>query len=389
MLLIPLLTENGEPPTATAIGILIAKSALFVLAINLARRVVSKWGVVLLSELRSIELIVLFALTVLAGTCWVSHVIGLPPAIGALAAGLMLSGNRLSKQIDTLVLPFRESFAAIFFVTLGTLLQPMAFFAEPVLLTAGLIGILALKSAAATIALKLTGLGWKAAAGMGIGLAQMGEFSFLLIAEGTSHGLLNAHNYNRMLFVALGSLILTPVLLKLGVRWAGSDALDKHSQHHVTKTNSSVTPSNGAMVIGMGLIGQNVAARLNTWGLDVTPVDLSPILLHPFAQEGMNTVVGDARQPQVLLRAGVENCELAVVCVPNDEATIEIVKLLRELNPDSSILVRCRYDSNVNRLRKAGADAVVSEEVEASDALWSLCETQISRLDDPAGVANE
>ena len=95
----------------------------------------------MIARLRSVELVVLFAMSVLGGTCWGAFWLGLPPAIGALAAGMMLSGNRLSKQVDTIVLPFRETFAAVFFVTLGTLLNPLAFFQEPLLLTAGLAGI--------------------------------------------------------------------------------------------------------------------------------------------------------------------------------------------------------------------------------------------------------
>jgi CPA2 family monovalent cation:H+ antiporter-2 len=178
---------------------------------------IRRWIVPTLARLRSVELIVLFALSLLGGVCWGAFWLGLPPAIGALSAGMMLSGNRLSKQIDTIVLPFRETFAAVFFVTLGTLLDPLVFLREPLLLTTGLMSMLVLKTTAAAIALKLNGLRWAAAFGMGLGLAQLGEFSFLVLAEGVGQGVISSTNYNRMLFVALGTLVVTPQLLKAGL----------------------------------------------------------------------------------------------------------------------------------------------------------------------------
>ncbi|MEO8498320.1 MAG: cation:proton antiporter, partial [Planctomycetota bacterium] len=156
MLVLPMLTGTRERPAPEAFGLLLGKSLLFVVAVLLLRRVIANWIVPMLARLRSLELVVLFTLTVLGGVCWGAFAIELPPALGALAAGLVLSGNRLSKQIDTLILPYRETFAAVFFVTLGTLLHPLLFFDEPLLLAAGLVGILTLKSLAAAVALRLT-----------------------------------------------------------------------------------------------------------------------------------------------------------------------------------------------------------------------------------------
>ena len=372
LLLVPLLTGMGDQPTFVQLSWLLGKSLAFIVAIVVLQRVIARWIVPTLASLRSIELVVLFTLSVLGGVCWCSYAIGLPAAVGALAAGLILSGNRLSKEIDTLILPYRESFAAVFFVTLGTLLKPMEFFDDPLLLTAGLIGMLLLKSMAAALALKLVGLSWKAAAGMGIGLAQLGEFSFLLVAEGVSQGIISGADYSRMLFIGLGTLILTPQLIKLGLRSTGTDVLEglepeDRSRHTVQEVKKAV-------VIGIGPIGRQLASRLETLGLDICLVDQSPINLYRFAQQGFHTVAGDAREPSVLHRADASQCRLAIVCVPDDEAASEIVRALRELNRTMSILVRCRYLTNVGSFKKAGADSVVSEEQQASEALLKLCE---------------
>ncbi len=371
MLLVPLLTNSGDSPTLVTYGLLAVKSFIFIVAVVVLRRLVGRWMVPQLAQLRSVELVVLFALSLLGGMCWGAFRLGLPPAIGALAAGIMLSGNRLSKQVDTIILPFRETFAAVFFVTLGTLLNPRAFMQEPLLLTVGLIGILLLKSMAAAIALKMINLNWKAALGMGLGLAQLGEFSFLILAEGLTHGILTSEDYSRMLFVAMGTLILTPQLLKLGLRWTGG----------ISDENAGAAPSQRdhrpiqhALLIGAGPIGRQVASRLETMGVDVCMIDLSPINLHPFAQQGFHTVAGDARDPAVLRRAQADGCRLAVISVPDDLMAKRIVSALREMNRTASIVVRCRYISNIARTTKAGADIVISEEREASVALLRQCE---------------
>lgn len=380
MLLVPLLTQKGEPPTAAAYGILAGKSLLFIVAVLMVRYVIARWIVPTLTGLRSVEIVVLFSLCVLGGVCWGAYQLGLPPALGALAAGIMLSGNRLSKQVDTIILPFRESFAAVFFVTLGTLLNPRLMLEEPLLLTVGLVAMLTLKTAAATVALKLIGLGWKAAVGMGLGLAQLGEFSFLVLAEGVGQGVVSAADYNRMLFVAMGTLILTPQLLKFGLRWTGGMPDEHDAAHHAGTHNH---PAQHAIVIGIGPIGRQVTSRLEIMGVDVCLVDQSPINLHAFGQQGFHTVAGDARDPEVLQRADARNCSLAVLSVPDDEIAGQVVRGLRGMNENAAIVVRCRYQGNIGRLMNAGANAVISEEAVASDALLGWCERFVRAMQDP------
>lgn len=379
MLLIPLLTQQGDPPTIAVFATLAGKSFVFVVAVLAAKFSISRWIVSSLSELRSVELIVLFSLCVLVSACLGAYQLGLPPAIGALAAGIMLSGNRLSKQIDTIILPFRESFAAVFFVTLGTLLDPLLIFEEPLLLSFGLVAILLLKTMAAAIALKLIGLSWKAAFGIGLGLAQLGEFSFLLLAEGVGQNVISVDGYNRMLFIALGTLILTPLLLKYGLRWT-EDTLDENDSK--VPIGLGVKPIQRAIVIGIGPIGRQVTSRLEIMGIDVCLVDQSPVNLHAFAQQGFHTVAGDARDSDVLRRADAANCSLAVLSVPDDEIAYQIVRGLREVNPTATVLVRCRYQANSGRLMNAGAGTVISEEAVASDALLSWCQQFVTSKKD-------
>lgn len=370
MLVLPLITGRGPTPAVADFAALGLKSAGFVGATWLAHLAVARWFVPALARLRSVEIVVLFALVVLAGLASLAHALGLPAAIGALAAGLVLSGNRLSKQFDNILLPFRESFAAVFFVSLGMLLEPAVIWREPALLALGLVGMVALKGTAACLALRATGLAWGPSFGMGLGLAQVGEFSFLLASAGADQGLISAADFGRMLTVGLGTLLLTPPLLRRGIELA-----ERWSPETRTRPLPlpEIDPQDRAVVVGIGPIGRRVAAQLETLGLEVTLVDQSPVNLHPFAQQGFETVSGDARDPDVLRRAHAGLTRIVVVAVPDDEVAQQVLTAVLELHPEARVLVRCRFENQVPLLRRLGAAAVVSEEAEASGRLLTLC----------------
>ncbi len=369
MLLMPMLTGEG----ATGIGsvaILAASSVIFLLGVFAARQGITTLVAPMLVQLRSVELVVLFSLTVLGLGIGGAHVAGLPPALGALAAGLVLGGSRLSGQVDAMILPFRESFAAVFFVSLGTLLRPAIFLEQPVLLLVGLAGALAVKTLASGAALRCTGLNWRAAFGMGLGLAQMGEFSFVLFSEAMSQGLISAQDYNRMLFIALGTLIATPELLRLGLRWSSASPSGLADQHHEGEPLAMPLPV--AVIIGGGRLGWHAAVELRQRGCDVRVIDTSPVNLHRFAQDGFQTAAGDARSAAVLKRVAVERAGLVMIFVSQDLASVQIAQAVRDQNAGASVLVRCRFHDNIETLKHAGCNTVICDETEATQAIVRL-----------------
>lgn len=371
MLLMPLLAGEQEGPLSVAYLLLGLNSVLFVAGVLVLRRVFARWLVPMLGNLRSVELVILFGLIVLVGFCLTAVAAGLPPALGALAAGLALSGNRLTGQIDALILPYRESFGVVFFVSLGTLLDPSVLMEGPLLLILGFVVVLLIKTAAASVALLAAGLPWRAAAGMGMGLAQMGELTFVLISVGLHAGLISENEYNRMLFVAIGTLFVTPQLLKVGLQYSRHAAL---AALHETDTRRDQLPSapQAAIVIGIGPIGRQAASQLEIMGVDVCLVDQSPVNLHAHAQQGFRTVAGDARDAEVLERAEAAQARLAIISVPDDRAAAQIAKILQASYPECTVIVRCRYQANAQALKQSGVSAVISEESEASVALLRL-----------------
>jgi CPA2 family monovalent cation:H+ antiporter-2 len=367
MLVIPLLTHSTSTVNAMDFVFLGGKSILFVVGIAGLRFLVANYLVRMIMKLQSTELVVLFSLTILGLTVVSAHLIGLPPALGALAGGLVMAGNRMSGQVEAMLMPFRESFAAIFFVCLGSLLHPTVFFSEPLLLLAGLIGIVGLKTAAGAFALRLTGQSWRVALGVGLGLCQMGEFSFVLFSEGLSHGLISPEVYNRLLFIAMGTLIATPELLKYGLRWARVSS--EHWEHLGDDVHQWPAAKQSAVVIGGGRLGRHAARNLHQRGLEVHLLDSSPAKLHAMAVEGVKTLSGDARNANVLRRVGAFSAGIAFVCISDDDLAIKTVEQIRDKNAACWIMCRCRYHDNINAIKKAGSQVVICDETEATDLL--------------------
>jgi len=364
--LIPLLLATtmlvGEQPTLQDYFWLAMNSVLFIFVVFGLRQLLVTWVVPSLASHRSPELVVLFALVVLGSVTLFAHVLALPAAVGAFAAGLSFGGNRWTGQIDALLLPFRETFAAIFFVSLGLLLKLSHVAEEPFLVLGGIVAVVALKATAATLAMRLTQLSWRHSFGMGLGLAHIGEFAFVLLFMVAHHvGLISEQSVERLLVIGLGTLIISPLLMKLGLRW-----LDDTTTPEVRQTSSDSIAPGSVLVVGLGPVGCTVASQLETIGYELTLIDRSPINLQAFAQQGFRTLAGDATEPSLLEASRIDTFELVVICVPDDPVAIRLVKEIRQRNSQASIYVRCRYATTVPPLERAGANVAVSEEATAS-----------------------
>ncbi len=366
LLLVPLLTGGESTVSLMQYAWLAVTSLVFVAAVVGLRTLLATWVIPMFAGYRSPELVILFTIVSLGAVTLVAYAVGLPPAVGAFAAGLIFNGNRWTKQIDALVLPFRETFAAVFFIGLGLIFDPRLFFHQPIMMLTALAAVIVVKTFAATIALRLTGLPIGRAFGMGMGLAHVGEFAFVLVLMGFESGVVDEVDYQRVVAVAVGSLVLTPPLMKAGLRWVHTEEVAGIME----PTQSEAAASDlRALVIGAGPIGRRITSQLETSGKDVCLVDLSPINLQLFAQEGFRTVAGDATDIEILKLAEAEHSSIIVVCVPQDEIAIRVVRAVRTLNKSCRLIVRCRYQINSAKLRGLGADRIVSEETEATTAL--------------------
>lgn len=319
---------------------------------------------------RSPELVVLLAVVVLGSVTLIASKVGLPAAIGAFAAGVILGETRWAEQIDTLILPFREVFSAVFFVSLGLLIDPAAIWLRPLLVVGLIVGLTALKTLAAFVALASTGIRSKNALGPSLALAHVGEFAFVLIMLASAAGVVSKSERHIVLAVAGGTLLLAPLMIRWGFRRVREEPREITDRLGGLAVTSDQAP--GAVVIGMGPIGKATASQLETLGYDLACIDQNPLNLQAFAQMGVATIAGDAQSESCLESADIASAKLVIICIPHDEIAVRVTELARQLNSSATIIVRCRYVHTTSLLRQAGATHVISEEANAANQLVQL-----------------
>ena len=372
VLLVPLL--GGAEGTAFEALLALGEALLVVvLAIVLARKAVP-WLLERVVRTRRQELFLLTVVAICFGTAWATSLAGVSLALGAFLAGLVVSESRYSAWALSEVLPLRTLFNAVFFVAVGMLLD-LGFLLQnlPVVLAvAG--GVLLLKAAITAGSVLVLGYPLRIAVVVGLALAQIGEFSFVLERAGRTSGLspagLGEAGEQTFIAVTVLLMILTPFLLQFGPRLGGrlersplgrigrqsmpsGAEIDEHPEDHV-------------VVVGYGPAGQRLAQVLGETGIPLTVVELNPRLADAAREDGLTVLNGDASRAHVLEEAGIERAKLCVVVINDRTATERIVQQAHYLNPTLQIMVRTRLLSDVEALQQAGADVVVPEELETS-----------------------
>lgn len=371
LLCLPILAGSAEASSLGDWFRLIAATTAFLLTTVGLRYVMNGWVIPRIARHRSPDLVVLMTLTTLGGITLFAYRIGLPPALGAFAAGLAFGGNRWSEQVDSLILPFREAFSAVFFVSLGLLFDPMQIVNHPKAVLGGFVLLIALKLVAAFVALVMTGLPWRHAWRPSAGLAHVGEFAFVIILLGASSGVISPDQQKILATISGATLFAAPFLIRWGfVGWdigLSEEPTEPHPLDYVGTDRRCV-------VVGMGPVGRAVVGRLEVLGYEVHAIDSNPLNLQSFAQLGFATVAGDARDEKVLQSASVPQAQIVVVCVAIDEVAVAITARVRTMAPDAQIVVRCRYAVSVTALKEAGANTVISEEARSTRDLVAIVE---------------
>ncbi len=365
------------------------KSILFCVAVVVLKFVNRTIVTPRLAALRSSDLVVLYAIVILLLMCILAEVLGLTEALGALAAGVILGENRLTHQIDALVLPFREAFSAMFFISLGMLTDFAYVFSQPLICLATLVGAVAFKACCATLALRVCGMDKRGARAYGICISQVGELAFMILSVAYAAGAIEDGAYNTMLFVSVASLVLTPNMVKFAITKTGMPAevadASKSDEELSPQLIRAIANSEGhGIVVGAGPIGQTLAHALLKAKRSVCVVDFNPVNLQPFSQNGTPTVAGDGADHEILRRAGIGHAKLVFVTTPLDELTIGVVKSARALNPTAEIVARTRYRINVAPLQRAGAGFVLCEENAIAEDMLKLIEDHVENASKPS-----
>ena len=326
---------------------------------------------------RSRELFVITIILLCLGTALFTSWLGLSLALGAFLAGLIISESEYAYQAISDILPFKDSFNGLFFVSIGMLMN-LSFLRENVLLILiGVAIILLLKIFTGSFSVYLIGHPLRISLQAGIHLAQIGEFSFVLAMAGKSAGLVSESHYQLFLSASVITMILTPFLFQASPSisaWVSSKKLlDRLDRMRKREEKEILFPGkeDHVIIIGFGLNGKNLAEVLRETSIPYVVLDLNNETAREMRKRGEPIFYGDGTSPEILHKLGLASARMLVVVISDPASTRRIVRLARKENPRIYIIVRTRYTAEVEDLLQLGANEVIPEEFETSIEIFA------------------
>ena len=331
-------------------------------------------------QLKSPEVFVLTVVLVCLGMSWVTSQFGLSLALGGFIAGMVLADTDYNHQVTTEILPFRDVFNSLFFVSIGLLLSISALVAKFGTVVVIVIGVILGKALIIWLVIRLLGFPQRIAIMTAMGLAQIGEFSFVLARSGQGVGLLPEGDYQIFLAVSVISMIATPFLIMAAPRvsfWLQRFLRDGtvHDVENVESEEIHLTSSGGlqqhVIIVGYGLNGKNLARVLRAVGIPYVVLELNAEVVKRAKDKGEKINFGDATRREVLMHAKVDKAWAVVLAMSDPGAARRTVGVARSLNDDVRIIVRTRYVAEIEELYQLGADEVIPEEFETSIEIFA------------------
>ena len=388
LVFVPILASGssggGGAPALATIGWAILKLAALVAIVLLAGSRVVPWILTQVAKLRSAEL---FTLTVLVLSITIAvgsaTIFGASVALGAFLAGMVVAQSPVSHQAAADALPLRDAFAVLFFVSVGMLFDPAFLTAHPLLVAAGLAVVLVVKPLTALAVVAVLGYPARTALTVAVGLAQIGEFSFILGQAARVHGLFPEEGMHVLVATAMISITVNPLLFgsldrmealarRRPMLWR---LLNGRADRRAAAINADATesiPSDGrplAIIVGYGPVGRVVDALLRDAGFRTVVIDMNIDTVQALTKTGHPAIYGDATRREILEQAGIRRAVNLVVTLPHTAGRATLVMAAREMNPSVEVTVRARHLAEREHLEQAGADRIVYEEGEAGVAL--------------------
>ena len=376
LLLVPMLGSGGIQWQTALLGL--GKSMGLVVVILVASRLLIPRVLGYVVASRSPEVFTLSIIAIAMGTAYVSGEAGLSLALGAFLAGIVISETDYSHHVTAQILPLRDALSSVFFVSVGMLVYPAAWLAMAPTLAGVTLGLVLLKALVVLVVTLLFGLGLRNGIMAGMALAQVGEFSFLLVQAASGNELLDAGMRQLFLSTSVLTMMLTPLLIVSGAALgAAMEPLRKRRgrpqpEGGAEEVEGIAGLSDHVVIIGYGVNGRNVARALAKLEVPVVVVELNPRTVREMHDEGTPVVYGDATQEALLHQAGLERAQVLVIAIADPVAARAITAVARHMSPTLQIVVRTRFVAEVEGLVSAGANQVVPEEFETSLELVAL-----------------
>ncbi|MDA0692820.1 MAG: cation:proton antiporter [Nitrospinae bacterium] len=372
MLIIPLLSQSGQL-SSLDFGMALLKAVAAVAAIVFLSRMFVPRSLGAIARLGSKEHLTLFVILIILGTGWVSESVGLSLAMGAFIAGIIISESEYSHQIILDILPLRDYFGSIFFISVGMLLQVQVFWDSALWFLGLAAAVVALKAVLAFLACLVLKNSFRDSFIVGARLAQVGEFSLLLASLALESDLFLPGQYQSFLIVCILSMLAAPLLIQVSTGLS----MKLHSLFRAGPEEESESPGQNKLaghviIAGYGLVGRNLSRVLKETHTPFVVLELAGEKIKQALNEEVKALYGDSTHRDTLLRAGIKRAKMLVIASSSDFMSAEqTVRLARQLNSEVYILVRVRYAAQVDELNAAGANQVIPEEFETSIEIFS------------------
>jgi CPA2 family monovalent cation:H+ antiporter-2 len=371
LVIIPALGSSPEELLRElAVAALKATALLGVLFVG--GRGVMRWWLTLVVRRKSEELFILNLLLVTLGLAWLTHLAGLSLALGAFVAGMLIAETEFKHQVETDIRPFHDVLLGLFFVIVGTKLDPSLLVARWPLVLALTIAPVLFKFLLVTLLARLFGATPGTALRTGLYLAQAGEFGFVLLS--LSKDLIPVELQGPVLASMVLSMLATPFIImysdRIVMRLSANDWL-LQSVAMTTIAKRTINTEAHVIICGFGRSGQNLARLLEGEKIAYIALDLDPDRVRQAASAGQSVVFGDAARLQSLMAAGLARASAVVVSYHDTPSALKILHLVHSHAPTVPVIVRTIDDVDFERLRAAGATEVVPEAIEGSLMLAS------------------
>jgi CPA2 family monovalent cation:H+ antiporter-2 len=355
---IPTLTASGGPPANALLWALARGGLVLVPFFLLANRVVPAL-LGRIAHAQNTELFVLVAVAIGVGTAALSAGLGLTLALGAFLAGLIISESDYTTETLARLLPLRDLFVAVFFVSVGMLIDIRAIAARQSLLVTMVAVVLLAKPLIWTSVALLFRNPLPGAIALGLGQTQIGEFSFVIAQLGYRTGLLSVEIYSALLATSLITLLINALVFRR------SRPLERWADRWAPPAAVAPGPMPQVIVVGYGRVGGAIGEALESFAIPFAVVDYSPVVVRALRRRGIPAILGDGANHLALREAGAEHARLGVLAIPDSVKAVMAIARLRMLQPDIVVVARAHFREDQERLRSAGATEVILPEIEA------------------------
>jgi len=365
MVILPILGHSGSGILALVAFSLLKAAGVIVVAIILGKLVVP-YIISYVAKANSRELLLLTSVGLALGTAAATSFAGISPALGAFLAGVVISESQEHHAVFAEIRPLRDLFVALFFVTLGFLVTPSVIFAKLPLIILLTLMVLVIKAVIVFAISAAFGFRGRTGIANSFGLAQVGEFAFVIFSSAMALNLLTPADTSLGITVTLLSLIVSPLLFDNVVpfwRWARKWKIFAGGERR------DIVPENFAdhiIICGYGRVGKWVGRALADFGIPFVVVEYNQKIVQDLKEGGITVLYGDPTEPEVLEAVGIRNAKAVILAIPDRVAQETLIAYVQTVAPNVKIISRAHEDSDWEKLKTLRVDKIVQPEFEAA-----------------------